>query len=140
VLSQVDRSEDRHHHESGATALAVAMATRPRLLLADEPTSRLDADSRDRLLDLLVEVTDRHRIAVLIVTHDTVVADRMQRMIHLRDGRIAEEANDSGRYSVIGADGSIQLPDDAASRGWVPGSLVSIDMHRDREIHITLAE
>jgi putative ABC transport system ATP-binding protein len=121
-------------------ALAVAMATRPRLLLADEPTSRLDDDARDRLLDVLVDVTDGQGTAVLIVTHDTVVAHRMQRMIHLRDGRIAEEATAAGRYAVIGADGSLQLPDGAADRGWTPGALVSIDMTREREIRITPAE
>jgi putative ABC transport system ATP-binding protein len=131
LLSPADRQ---------VVALAVAMAAAPRILLADEPTSRLADDARDRLLDLLVDVTAAQGTAVLIVTHDPAVASRMQRMIHLRDGRIAEEATASGRYAVIGADGSLQLPDGAAERGWTPGSLVSIDMTRDGEIRITPAD
>ncbi len=122
--------------EQQVVALAVALGTRPRLLLADEPTSRLDDASRDRVLDLLVEVTSREGIAVLIVTHDPVVASRMQRMIHLRDGRIAEEATAAGRYAVIGTDLSIQLPDGAEAAGWVPGALVSVDMSQAGEIRI----
>ena len=121
-------------------ALAVALSTRPRLLLADEPTSRLDEDARDRVLDLLLGVTRREGISVLVVTHDPAVASRMQRMIHLRDGRIAEEATASGRYAVIGADGSVQLPEGAELLGWAPGALVSVDLSLPGEIRIRPAE
>lgn len=117
-------------------ALAVALSTRPRLLLADEPTSRLDDESRDRVLDLLVDVTAREGTTVLVVTHDPAVANRMQRMIHLRDGRIAEEASGAGRFAVIGADGSVQLPVGAERSGWAPGALVAIDMSEPGEIRI----
>lgn len=117
-------------------ALAVALAARPRMLLADEPTSRLDAESRGRLLDLLVSVTEEEGIAALLVTHDPVVAGRMQRMIHLRDGRISEEVTAAGRHAVIGSDGSIQLPVEAAAQGWMPGGLVDIDLTDRDVIHI----
>lgn len=126
--------------EQQVVALAVAMSTRPRLLLADEPTSRLDDDARDRVLDLLVDTAEQDGTAVLLVTHDSVVAHRMQRMIHLRDGRIAEEATAAGRYAVIGADGSIQLPQGAEQHGWTSGSLVSIDLSVEGEIRIRPAD
>jgi ABC-type lipoprotein export system ATPase subunit len=125
--------------EQQMVALAVAMSTRPRLLLADEPTSQLDDADRDRLLDLLVEIADQQGTAVLLVTHDEIVASRMQRSIHLRDGRIGEEATAAGRYAVIGADGSIQLPE-ALRAEWVAGSLVSIDSVEPGEIRIRAAE
>ncbi len=108
------------------TALAVALAARPRLLLADEPTSRLDAAARDALLDLLVAETDREGIAVLLVTHDESVARRMQRMVHLRDGRVGEEDSGAGRRAVVAADGSVPIPQ--ALRGdWPAGSLVTVE-------------
>ena len=102
-------------------ALAVALASRPRLLLADEPTSRLDDHAREALLDLLVTETEREGIAVLLVTHDERVARRMQRMIHLRDGRVGEEDSGSGRRAVVTADGSVPIPR-APARGVAGGS------------------
>jgi putative ABC transport system ATP-binding protein len=124
--------------EQQITALAVVMAGLPRLLLADEPTSRLDETSRDRLLDLLVDVTEQTQTAVLVVTHDAIVANRMQRMIHLREGRIGEEENATGRYSVVSEDGAVHLPEAILGR-WPAGSLVSVKEEGD-EIRITRAE
>jgi putative ABC transport system ATP-binding protein len=117
-------------------ALAVAMSTTPRLLLVDEPTSRLDDEARDQLLDVLVEVASEQQTAVLVVTHDEHVARRMERMIHLRDGRIAEEATETGRYAVVGADGAIQLPEEALLGRWAPGSLVSIELLGPDELRV----
>jgi putative ABC transport system ATP-binding protein len=125
--------------EQQIVALAVAMAARPRLLLADEPTSQLDDSERDRLLNLLVEIADQQGTAVLMVTHDEYVASRMQRSIHLRDGRIGEEATAAGRYAVIGADGSIQLPE-ALRAEWTGGRLVSVESVAPGEIRIRAAE
>jgi ABC-type lipoprotein export system ATPase subunit len=121
--------------EQQTVALAVAMAPRPRLLLADEPTSQLDDRARDRLLDVLVETTEAQGTAVLVVTHDEAVAERMQRMIHLRDGRIGEEATDRGRYSVVGSDGSIQIPEDLRA-AWPAGSLVAVEQGDDDTLRI----
>ncbi|CAN5249943.1 ABC transporter ATP-binding protein [soil metagenome] len=120
-------------------ALAVAMASRPKLLLADEPTSQLDDDSRDRLLDVLVETTDREGTAVLLVTHDQAVAERMQRTIHLRDGRIGSEGNATGRFAVIGTDGSIQLPEELRTQ-WEAGALVTVEPAENGELRIRRAQ
>jgi putative ABC transport system ATP-binding protein len=120
-------------------ALAAALAARPRLLLADEPTSRLDEDARDRLLDLLVEETDRDGIAVLLVTHDEDVARRMQRMVHLRDGRVGEEDSGSGRRAVVAADGSIPIPEHLRD-GWPAGTLVSVEPDGTGGLHVRRAE
>lgn len=121
--------------EQQTVALAVAMAGRPRLLVADEPTSQLDDVSRDRLLDVLVETAAAEGTATLVVTHDEAVARRMQRMIHLRDGRIGEEATALGRFAVVGADGSIQLPI-ALRDDWPAGSLVAIDEIEPGELRL----
>lgn len=106
-------------------ALAVAMASAPRLLLVDEPTSQLDDSDRDVLLDSLVEVTAAFGTTVLVVTHDEDVASRMQRMVRMRDGRVGSEGLRHEQFAVIGADGSLQLPD-VLSAGWPPGSRVEV--------------
>lgn len=124
--------------EQQVVALAVAVAPRPRLLLADEPTSRLGEASRDALLDLLVDTADAAGTAVLVVTHDDAVAARMQRMVHLRDGRVGEEATAAGRWSVLGTDGSLQLPQGLRA-DWPDGSLVSVDEVAPGELRVRRA-
>jgi putative ABC transport system ATP-binding protein len=125
--------------EQQVVALAVALAPRPRLLLADEPTSRLGPGARDALLDLLVETTEASGTSVLLVTHDDDVAARMQRMVHLRDGRVGEEATAAGRWSVVGTDGSLQLPQ-ALRTDWTDGTLVSVEEVAPGELRIRRSE
>jgi putative ABC transport system ATP-binding protein len=109
-----------------ATALAVAMAGDPRLLLVDEPTSQLDDDARERLLDTLVRTTSAAGTTLLMVTHDEDVAHRMQRMVRMRDGRVGAEGHRHEQYAVIGADGSVQLPEELMA-GWPAGSTVAVE-------------
>jgi len=74
--------------EAARAGLAVALSVQPAVLLADEPTGEVDAETEQRILDLL----DHHREeggAILIVTHSKAVASRADRVIHLLDGRIA---------------------------------------------------
>lgn len=72
-----------------AVALARAIAGRPRLLLADEPTGALDSASGKRALDLLAQLRTRHGMTVLIVSHDPAVAERANRVVRLVDGEVA---------------------------------------------------
>jgi putative ABC transport system ATP-binding protein len=87
-----DRAEHLPSELSGgqrqAVALARALANRPRLLLADEPTGALDSDSATRALDLLAATRDLHGMTVLVVSHDAAVSNRADRVVHLVDGRI----------------------------------------------------
>ncbi len=71
-----------------AVALARAIAGRPRLLLADEPTGALDSTSGQRALDLLAELRSRHGMTVLIVSHDPAVAEQANRIVRLVDGEV----------------------------------------------------
>jgi putative ABC transport system ATP-binding protein len=68
-------------------AIARALLMQPALLLADEPTGNLDSKSADNVLGLIEEVHAQGQTVVL-VTHDSDVAARAQRRVHLRDGRI----------------------------------------------------
>lgn len=88
---------NRYPHElSGGqrqrVALARALILRPRLIIADEPTSMLDVSLRLELLDLMKRLRDRHGIAYLYITHDLALAQRFcDRLLVLTEGRIVEQ-------------------------------------------------
>ncbi len=69
-------------------AIGRAMAGRPRLLLADEPTGNLDQASGDAVLDLMLRLVDETGTALLLVTHSMRIADRLGRRAHLSAGQI----------------------------------------------------
>ncbi len=72
-------------------AIARALANRPRLLLADEPTGSLDSHSAGRVLDLLASLRRRHGMTVIVVSHDPAVAARADRVVYLVDGEVADQ-------------------------------------------------
>ena len=74
--------------ETARAGLAVALANRPAVVLADEPTGELDTANADRVVDLLAACA-RDGSAVVIVTHNDAVANRADRTVALMDGRIA---------------------------------------------------
>ena len=71
-------------------ALARALVNEPTLLLADEPTGSLDSSSVTRVLELLRQIREREAVTILLVTHDPNVAAAADRIVFMRDGRIAE--------------------------------------------------
>lgn len=73
-------------------AIARALAKRPRLLLADEPTGALDHESGQQIVELLVEAAHAEGCAVVVVTHDEDLVRHADRVIRLRDGRIASDS------------------------------------------------
>lgn len=91
-------------------ALAVLLATRPGLILADEPTSQLDHASRDEVLDTMRRVNRELGTTIIVVTHDPDVARWMPRTVTIRDGRIGGEGRSGEEYSVVTADGFLPLP------------------------------
>jgi lipoprotein-releasing system ATP-binding protein len=89
-----DRSDHRPGQLSGGqcqrVAVARALINRPRLLLADEPTGSLDRDSREGLIDLLVELGRQEKLAMIVVTHSMDLARRMGRVMRLSGGVLVE--------------------------------------------------
>ena len=74
--------------------IAMALACRPELLIADEPTTALDVTIQAQILDLLQSLQERLNMAILMITHDLgVVADMADRVAVMYAGRVAEQAD-----------------------------------------------
>jgi ABC-type dipeptide/oligopeptide/nickel transport system ATPase component len=95
----IDDPERRYHaypHQlSGGMAqrimIAMALATRPELLIADEPTTALDVTIQKQIFDLLGDLQKRYEMSVLLITHDlAVVAETSDRVVVLYQGRVVE--------------------------------------------------
>ncbi|HXQ01302.1 MAG TPA: ABC transporter ATP-binding protein [Solirubrobacteraceae bacterium] len=87
-----DRAEHLPHELSGGerqrVAVARALANRPHLLLADEPTGALDSQTSERVLDLLFRLRDALGMTMIVVSYDSAVGTRADRTVSLTDGRI----------------------------------------------------
>ena len=76
-------------------AIARALIHEPRIILADEPTGSLDADNSATVIDLLLAAQTQLGATLVVVTHDRGVADRLDRTLSVRDGRLTDEAGSS---------------------------------------------
>lgn len=100
VLKQVglcEQADRRPGQMSGGqqqrVAVARAIVSRPRLVLADEPTANLDTATARSLLDLLSELNSEHGVTMVFSSHDARVMERARRLVHLVDGRIDRVEN-----------------------------------------------
>ncbi|MCA0905759.1 ATP-binding cassette domain-containing protein [Ruegeria marisrubri] len=97
-LDAVGLSRRRDHYpaqlsggEQQRVALARASAPRPKILLADEPTGNLDETNGAAIVDLLFGLRRKYDATLVLVTHSHSLAERCDRVVRLRDGKIAEE-------------------------------------------------
>ena len=100
VVGLSDRVDHEPTELSGGqqqrVAVARALATRPALLLADEPTGALDSKSTHDLLDLFDQINAAGR-TVIVITHEADVADRAKRVIRMRDGKVVSDTMNDRR-------------------------------------------
>jgi putative ABC transport system ATP-binding protein len=82
--------------EQQRVAVARAVARRPRLLLADEPTGNLDSGTGKQIIELLVGLHRNLGVTLVLVTHDAALAGHADRIVTLRDGRIASDEAANG--------------------------------------------
>ena len=95
ALDQVSLADRAHHlptelsgGQQQRVAIARALVKEPRVLLADEPTGNLDEDTRDEIIGLLEKLWQDKGLSMVMVTHDTSVARRAQRLGTMRNGKL----------------------------------------------------
>jgi len=81
--------------EQQRVAVARALALDPKLVLADEPTGNLDSATSDAIHELFFQINREHGTTIIVVTHNPAFAERMPRVVRMRDGRV--EIDDVGR-------------------------------------------
>jgi putative ABC transport system ATP-binding protein len=104
LLVDVDLTNRGHHYptelsggEQQRIAIARAFANHPKILLADEPTGNLDSKNGQHIFDLMTGLHRQNNVTLVLVTHDQFLADKAQRQIRLKDGRVlSDESNLQG--------------------------------------------
>ncbi len=90
-----DRGSHRPAELSGGqqqrVAIARALVKEPEVLLADEPTGSLDEQTRDEIMDLLEGIWKDRGLTLIVVTHDSAVAKRAERRLHIKQGKVTEK-------------------------------------------------
>jgi ABC-type lipoprotein export system ATPase subunit len=118
-----ERADHRLDELSGGeqqrVAVGIALANKPRLLLADEPTGELDTATAQAVYDLLRDLNKRLGLTMVIVSHDPGIARHVDRVVAVRDGKLASETlrvqkSDGGEHhvelAVVDAAGRLQIP------------------------------
>ena len=104
LLEEVDLTNRGHHYptelsggEQQRIAIARAFANSPKILLADEPTGNLDSRNGQHIFDLMTALHKQNNVTLILVTHDQALADKAQRQIRLKDGRVlSDDLNHKG--------------------------------------------
>lgn len=95
ALGLGDKMDKRPAELSGGqqqrVAVARSIASKPKFILADEPTANLDSASTNQLLDMMKELNEKENITFLFSTHDQRVIDRAKRVLSMDDGKIVED-------------------------------------------------
>jgi len=95
------RAKDLSGGEKQRVCIARALVGEPKVLFADEPTGNLDSANSEAIENLLFDLNRKQGVAIVIVTHDTDLAEKCPRVIELRDGEIVAEKNSVIEQEVI---------------------------------------
>lgn len=120
--------------EQQRTAIAIALANNPSILLADEPTGSVDTKTASQILDVFRKLNHELKLTIVIVTHDRAIASKVDRVAAIRDGRlssefirkksyaeelkelksgiISEDSSEQVEYAVVDKFGRVQIPNE----------------------------
>ena len=141
--------------EQQRVAIAIALANRPKLLLADEPTGSVDMKTADYIFDVFTEL-NKNGQTILIVTHDVALSKKVRRVVAIRDGKISSERvlkeayadrlkessidwrkeDTQEEYAIVDRVGRVQIPAELMESMGLKGNKVSISM-RDGNVVIS---
>ena len=117
--------------EQQRTAIAVALANKPDILLADEPTGAVDTKTADQIYELFHELNRKLGITIIIVTHDMALADRVDRTVLISDGKVSTEKlkeRPAMEYTVLDKAHRIKLTDEMLVVAGIDSNKVRIDV------------
>lgn len=149
------RARNRLNELSGGeqqrVAIAIALANRPKLLLADEPTGSVDSQMANQILDLFRDLNRNFGITIVIVTHDPQLAKKVDRVVAIRDGKTSSEILRRKSYAeeLAELEQGMEAEDshveyavlDKAGRMQVPGAyLEAIGIGDSNKIKVTLED
>jgi ABC-type dipeptide/oligopeptide/nickel transport system ATPase component len=98
---------------------AIATIPKPKLLIADEPTSSLDFESKKEILDLLATFKEKNKSTLIFITHDVILASKISnRMIVLKSGEIVESGQTTELFNNPKKEYTKMLIDNAKSIDW----------------------
>ena len=143
--------------EQQRIAIAIALANRPKLLLADEPTGSVDQRTSDALLDVFRRLNQELGITIVIVTHDINLAKKVKRVVMMRDGKtsseriikqefadpsllkgfVEEETHDE--FAILDRAGRVQIPREMLDAIGVKGNRIRLQLE-DGRILVTNGE
>ena len=87
-------------------AVARAVVARPKIVLADEPTANLDSATGAALLDMMLQLNERHGTTFLLATHDPMVMERARRLVRIVDGQVASDERRNSETTTEQGDGT----------------------------------
>ena len=139
--------------EQQRIAIAIALANRPKILLADEPTGSVDTKTSDYVLDIFRNLNKEWGQTIIIVTHDVALSKKVQRVAAIRDGKISSERilkeNFSERikeageavnwreeetqeeYAILDRSGRLQLPADMLDKLNLDSNKIQVEYVND---------
>ena len=139
---------DRAHHKPGQlsggeqqrVAIATAIANEPRVVFADEPTGELDTATSAEIFEVLKTVNQENRVTIVVVTHDPLVAEHVNRTVAIRDGRTSSEVlrrtevSAEGEHLTVAEEFAVL---DRVGRLQLPHEYVDA-LHLERRVRLTL--
>ena len=140
--------------EQQRIAVAISLANRPKLLLADEPTGSVDAKTGAYILDMLRAINRDTGVTIVIVTHDPILAKKVNRVVAIRDGKISSERimkqsyldrlhdinaftdtkEVQDEYVVLDRAGRLQIPRDMLDKLHIEGNRMKMELREDKII------
>lgn len=141
-LSQLSGGEQQR------VAIAIALANNPKLLLADEPTGAVDRKTADDILEMFRELNEKLGLTIVIVTHDKELANKVNRVISIRDGKTSSERIMKSNYrerlenldidwreeetqeefAVLDRAGRVQIPNELLEEMGMEGNKVKLEL------------
>lgn len=141
-LSQLSGGEQQR------VAIAIALANKPKLLLADEPTGAVDSKTANDILEMFRELNEKLGITIVIVTHDKELANKVNRVVSIRDGKTSserimksdykerlesldidwKEEETQEEFAVLDRAGRVQIPNELLEEMGMEGNKVKLEL------------